>query len=479
MAYIATKATYIGEEIILDENGDPVVDENDVPVKRIQTDVDDVIFAEGEVIILIEAINEGKHFDLSIEDEGSTYFAPTQIKIGDGLHSFKELNWLQTVDNYRVDRHLALSIAAYKTNVDKIYETFTNNVNAKIGEQNAIISDFVNYQSKEILKDLVHNNFFRVNSWGGLIGFTTDPKEYASKYCISIGDNENIERKADGYTIGIGKNNLASSDYSLLVGTDNESAFNYSYTFGNNNSNEGEYSFISGDNSYAGAYSISCGHWCNYSLAESGMQLGSCTACFGENCNTLGRYSFSCGAGNYSYGLASFTCGKNNNTDKNVEGAFACGKYNYEDEKLFSIGNGNNNKRSNAFDIDTNGKATFYGDLEVKGNIIGNNKKDINFSNFDNMLSIGSPYLISNGEGVCKMYVQKGTYKIGAFSDYINEAYISYNVNTDIGPIMTYEYFSNEYKNISFEQDRNITIHISLIDTEPHVINLYTEYLGE
>lgn len=51
MAYIATKATYIGEEEVKDDNGNPV--------KRIKTDVDDVIFATGEVIVLIEEVNKG------------------------------------------------------------------------------------------------------------------------------------------------------------------------------------------------------------------------------------------------------------------------------------------------------------------------------------------------------------------------------------------------------------------------------------
>ena len=77
MAYIATKATYIGEEEVKDENGKPVVDDNGNPVKKIKTDVDDVIFLTGEVIVLIEKINEDKHFDLSIEDEGSEYFVQT------------------------------------------------------------------------------------------------------------------------------------------------------------------------------------------------------------------------------------------------------------------------------------------------------------------------------------------------------------------------------------------------------------------
>ena len=38
MAYIATKATYIGEEEVKDENGKPVVDDNGNPVKKIKTD---------------------------------------------------------------------------------------------------------------------------------------------------------------------------------------------------------------------------------------------------------------------------------------------------------------------------------------------------------------------------------------------------------------------------------------------------------
>lgn len=388
MAYIATKATYIGEEEVKDENGNPIVDDNENPIKRIKTDVDDVIFSTGEVVVLIEKIDEDKHFDLSIEDKGSEYFAPTQIKIGDGFHSFRELKWLQTLDYNRVHSAIDKSVAEHTANLSKDYAQLKQIVDVRIGLQNQEIRTFTDVTSKEILKKIVNNDYFRITDWGGLVGFTTDPKEYAGKYCISIGNNINVERKAEGYTIGIGKNNTAVGDYSLVIGADNTTKSDYSYVFGKENISLGNYSFVSGIKSRAGESSVACGYWCNYSLVNSSNKLLPYTACFGFNCNTAGMSSFSCNSGNISNGQASFscgmnncsegtssfTCGQNNNTDKNVEGAFACGNYNNGINKLFSIGNGKIDNegaeiRTNAFDIDTNGKATFYGDLEVKGKV--------------------------------------------------------------------------------------------------------------
>ena len=149
MAYIATKATYIGEEEVKDENGNPIVDDNDNPIKRIKTDVDDVIFSAGEVVVLIEKINKDKHFDLSIEDEGSEYFAPTQIKIGDGFHSFRELKWLQTLDYNRVHSAIDKSVEEHTASLSKAYTYFKQEVSSKIDRQNQEIRTFTDVTSKK------------------------------------------------------------------------------------------------------------------------------------------------------------------------------------------------------------------------------------------------------------------------------------------------------------------------------------------
>lgn len=378
MAYIATKATYIGEEEVKDENGKPIVNEIGKPVKKIITDVDDVIFLAGEIVVLIEKINEDKHFDLSIEDEGSEYFAPTQIKIGDGFHSFRELKWLQTLDYNRVHSALDKSVEEHTASLSKDYTHFKQEVSFKIDRQNQRIDNFIYIDARKILREIVNNNYFRITN-GGLVGFTTNPEEYADKNCISIGNNTSIEKKSEGYTIGIGKNNTVLGDYSLIIGTDNKTKFNFSYVFG--------------QKSYSGAYSIACGRDCNWSLQNASSEPY-CTACFGNSCITKGSYSFSCGIGNDSYGDASFTCSRNNisygdasfscgshnRTDANVKGAFACGNYNNGTNKLFSIGNGKHEVlqggqvkiiRQNIFDINTSGKAAFYGDLEIKESLFG------------------------------------------------------------------------------------------------------------
>lgn len=413
MAYIATKATYIGEEEVKDENGKPAIDDNGKPVKRIKTDVDDVIFTEGEVIVLIEKITEGKHFDLSIEDEGSTYFAPTQIKIGDGFHSFKELNWIQTVDNYRVQKAFVSSIETYRSKVDEVYKAFTDEVNDKIKAQNKQISDFVNIDSRNFLRELVNNDYFKITSSGGLIGFTNSlPSRHIDKNGIGIGSENQITKNNNTCSMIIGNkntsigkhnfifglNNHIQGDFNTLVGEGNalitigsNSEHQYCFMNGQANNIVRNYSYAGGYNNYIGGYSIVHGRECNKTHASN---CGDYTACFGQNCCTYsnwtfacgsycesnspcaftcgygnkakGERSFSCGSNNTSNGSCSFTCGKGNSTDS-IDGAFACGKYNISENKFFSIGKGDINKPYNIFDIDTKGKSTFYRDLEVKG----------------------------------------------------------------------------------------------------------------
>lgn len=381
MAYIATKATYVGEDEILDENGEPIVDENNVPVKRIKTDVDDVIFSEGEVIVLIEKVTKGKHFDLNIEDEDSTYFAPTQIKIGDGIHSFQELNWLQTIDSNKID-------TAVNNSVHKVVAP--------------IISDFVNYQSKEILKELVSNNFFRINSMGGLVGFTTDSKEYAGKYCMSIGDNTSIEKKADGYTIGIGKNNLASSDYSLIIGTNNESIHDYSYLFGDhliaaseNQTVFGKYNvdetesdfynlFVVGngtDDTRSNALTVDWGG--NLSVKGGIMSIGDGNSvessdgygggllALGSNNTASGMYSLAFGMNNTANGSNSFALGQNLIASGEYQTVIGTNNKEEPYSYVFIIGNGlvdgSDEDRSNAIAVDWNGHLEISGGIKTLG----------------------------------------------------------------------------------------------------------------
>lgn len=422
MAYIATKATYIGEEEVKDENGKPVVDDNGKPVKRIVTDADDVIFEAGEVIVLVEEINNGQHFDfdLEIEDKGSTYFAPTQIKIGDGMHSFGELNWLQTIDDFKVQSTIDKKIATYKTNVDKTYEIFTNSINAKIGEQNNLINDFIKYQSKEILRDLVQDNYFSISSNGVLSAFSrtevptvnnlksfsignyntfyNKATEQMGRYCAVFGNNHNMfgfnnysfgynnsidgayilahgfqnvinTSKKNKWTVCFGnKNQINNVDNNIVIGMNNIIQHSNSIVIGSNNTTRHTDSIILGKssgagygsaaigmNSYAGNYSLAAGLYCNYNTKLE--DIGSCSTCFGANCCTKGEYSFACG---YA-------------TEALMDYSFTCGAYNDGNNKIFSIGNGTENERSNIFDIDTSGKATFYGDLEAKGAITINN----------------------------------------------------------------------------------------------------------
>ena len=446
MAYIATKATYIGEEEVKDENGKPAIDDNGNPVKRITTDVDDVVFEAGEVIVLVEKINDGKHFDLEIEDKGSTYFAPTQIKIGDGMHSFGELNWLQTIDDFKVQSTIDKKIATYKTNVDKIYETFVNSVNAKIGEQNNLINNFVTYQSKEILRDLVQDNYFSISSNGVLSAFSgteiptvnnlksfsignyntfyNKTTEQMGRYCAVFGNNHNMfgfnnysfgyNNSIDGayilahgfqnvintskdnkWTVCFGhKNQINNVDNNIVIGMNNIIQHSNTIVIGSNNttistdsiilgrfSSAGIGGAVIGIDSNAGIESFAAGRLCNYN--KTIKEIGSYSACFGVGCYTKGTYSFACGQ----------------LTEALMNNSFACGVYNDGNNKIFSIGNGTEEERSNIFDIDTSGKATFYGDLEIKGQIV-DNMQFINKTDFNKLKEqVNNIVITSTGDG--------------------------------------------------------------------------------
>ena len=155
MAYIATKATYIGEE--------EVKDENNVLHKRIKTDVDDVVFNTGEVIVLLEEENKDKHFDLTIEDKDSKYFKPTQIKIGDGFHAFKELNWLQTFDPSRMESVVSNGVTAAASTIMGKFTDLENTVN-----------NFIHVDAGKILQELVKGRYFTLSEDVVLSCFNTE-----------------------------------------------------------------------------------------------------------------------------------------------------------------------------------------------------------------------------------------------------------------------------------------------------------------
>lgn len=333
MAYIATKATYIGEEEILDENGKPVVDENGVPVKRIQTDVDDVIFTEGEVIVLIEKITEGKHFDLSIEDEGSTYFAPTQIKIGDGFHSFKELNWIQTVDNYRVQKAFVSSIETYRTKVDEVYKAFTDEVNDKIKAQNKQISDFVNIDSRNFLRELVKDNYFSLSSNGVLSAFYDNSVSTANNLkSFSIGSSNSFNNNAtnqigrDCMTFGTKNNTFGFNNYSF--GCNNNISGSYVLTHGYQNTvttNEknkftvcfGQKNQIFNNNSIViGTENSSSGGEYSICLGKSSSTGGDYSIAVGENSKATDDVSIAIGHGNTASGPVSIAVGGANQSSQ-------------------------------------------------------------------------------------------------------------------------------------------------------------------
>ena len=314
MAYIATKATYIGEEEVKDENGKPVVDDNGNPVKRIKTDVDDVIFATGEVIVLIEEVNKGQHFDLSIEDKGSTYFAPTQIKIGDGMHSFRELNWLQTLDYNQVRNSIDKSVEEHTTNLSKAYTQFKQEVNTKIELQNQRISTFIDVDSKEILKNLIQDNYFSLSSNGVLSAF----------YDNSVSTANNLK------SFSIGSSNSFNNNATNQIGRDCIAFGTKNNTFGFNN-----YSFGC-NNSIAGAYILAHGFQNVINTSEKNKW----TVCFGyknqisnnnsivigtENSSSGGEYSICLGKSSSTGGDISIAVGENNKATDDVSIAIGHG----------------------------------------------------------------------------------------------------------------------------------------------------------
>lgn len=393
MAYIATKATYIGEEEVKDGNGKPIVDDNGNPVKRIKTDVDDVIFATGEVIVLIEEVNKGQHFDLSIEDKGSTYFAPTQIKIGDGMHSFRELNWLQTLDYNQVRNSIDKSVEEHTTNLSKTYTQFKQEVNTKIELQNQRISTFIDVDSKEILKNLIQDNYFSLSSNGVLsafydtsistannlksfsIGssnsFNNNATNQIGRDCMtfgtknntfgfnnySFGYNNNINgayvlthgyqntvttNEKNKWTVCFGyKNEIKNENNNMVIGNSNSVENSNSFVFGGHNTSSNVYSVTMGyQNTVSGIYAVAIGlsntssYGSAIAMGQNNTSSGHCSVAMGCNNDAVKNYSVAIGCENTAFGEYSVAMGHHNTASGQYSVAMggvntASGQYSY------------------------------------------------------------------------------------------------------------------------------------------------------
>lgn len=430
MAYIATKATYIGEEEVKDENGKPVVDDNGNPVKKIKTDVDDVIFATGEVIVLVEEINSGKHFDLSIEDKGSTYFAPTQIKIGDGMHSFRELNWLQTLDYNRVHNDIDKSIKEYTTDLiqdnyfslssngvlsafyDNSVSTANNLKSFSIGSSNSFNNNATNQIGRDCIAFGIKNNTFGFNNYsfgynnnisgayvlthGSQNTVTTNEK---NKWTVCFGYKNQIfnnnsvvigtENSSSGgeYSICLGKSSSTGGDHSIAIGNNNKATDDISIAIGHGNIASGPVSIaVGGANQSSQTYSIAIGasniatgpgsvamgqsnkasDLASVAMGSKNSAFGQCSIAMGDSNKASGEHSVSIGTGLIAVGDYQTTLGKFNIDETELD-----------IRNLFVLGNGTDaTNRSNAMTVDWSGNLSLSGgitNLNKGNNISGEN----------------------------------------------------------------------------------------------------------
>jgi hypothetical protein len=116
-----------------------------------------------------------------------------------------------------------------------------------------------------------------------------------------------------------------------------------------------------------------------FNQRKSNTTLGSGSASFGNNTTASGESSFVTGMDNTASGKASFVNGRANTasadsssafgigTNSSAQGGMAVGRYNAVDSsKLFSVGNGTPNARSNAFSVGLNGSVNIGGRLNGK-----------------------------------------------------------------------------------------------------------------
>ena len=402
MAYIATKATYIREEEVKDDN-------SNVLQKRIITDVDDVVFNTGEVIVLLEEENKDKHFDLSIEDKGSKYFKPTQIKIGDGFHAFKELNWLQTFDPSRMESVVSNGVTAAASTIMGKFTDLDNKV-----------TNFIEVDAGKILQELVKGRYFTLSDDVVLSCFNTEGVSDNELKSFSIGYNNNFNYNGikGKRSIIFGESNKLSGLYNHINGTYNTIVNNkYSIINGYGNKIENPYSGIQYYNLCLGIGNyIKKGSENTVNGRENEIS-GSCNTCFGSHNIITGLYNICSGNDNKINGSRNYAFGIGNII--NDDDCFICGKLGDGEGKIFSVGNGYRNAklqtiiRQNAFDIDKSGKATFYGNLEIKGSLpnilCGNSCTNVgNYSYAGGWFTKSGAYSLSHGNN-CNFEVTPGT----------------------------------------------------------------------
>ena len=402
MAYIATKATYIGEEEVKDDN-------SNVLQKRIITDVDDVVFNTGEVIVLLEEENKDKHFDLTIEDKGSKYFKPTQIKIGDGFHAFKELNWLQTFDPSRMESVVSNGVTAAASTIMGKFTDLENTVN-----------NFIHVDAGKILQELVKGRYFTLSDDVVLSCFNTEGVSDDELKSFSIGYNNSFNYNGikGKRSIIFGESNKLSGLYNYINGTYNTIVNNkYSIINGYGNKIENPYSGIQYYNLCLGTGNYIKKGSENVTSGRENNISGSCNTCIGYTNIITGLYNICFGNNNQINGSRNCAFGIGNII--NDDDCFVCGRFNNGEGKIFSVGNGYRNAklqtiiRQNAFDIDTNGKATFYGNLEVKGSLpnilCGNSCINVgNYSYAGGWSTKSGAYSLSHGSN-CNFEVTPGT----------------------------------------------------------------------
>lgn len=174
------------------------------------------------------------------------------------------------------------------------------------------------------------------------------------------------------YSVAMGFANYATGESSVAFGAQTQASGINALSMGYQTKATGEYSFSAGNYSQADGYgSISIGYG-NRAYSFYSTSIGSSNQTFGQGAISLGygtiaraNYSFSSGYGTEARGGVSFATGRS--TIAKVEYSAVFGAYNdttdipgtgiYPDptDRIFQIGNGDNNVRSNAFTILQNG----------------------------------------------------------------------------------------------------------------------------
>lgn len=204
----------------------------------------------------------------------------------------------------------------------------------------------------------------------GLCAFAGGEDSGASgKYSFAFGLNAQAKL---GYTLAFGQGSTANTTSSVAIGDWSQSHGIYSLAFGYNAKTGGRSSFAfgvgyrspspenqtyhvlaSGESSFAfgraaqatGDYAFAFGSTLEYKGPELGVDLTIAS----------GKHSFAFGLEAQATKAYSFAFGEGTHTTNSHEVAFGCYNSSAENETLFSIGNGDNIKRSNLFQINQNG----------------------------------------------------------------------------------------------------------------------------